>query len=264
MRSTLPRINSQRRKAKSPSFRSERWLCRIVGGSRHIALFHAANRLHQIKSSSLGWHLRALEARRIFDERLYFMGWHIPMTLPVARLLSLIAIGLCVSCSLAVETNTLNEGCPSDKKACDGQCVSTQLPQYGCANSNCVPCVMEHAKATCTGDGKCSVGACAPRFQHCPDVPDSNGCETNIYESVTHCGGCDPINDCNQQTVQNVLERKCGAGQCYISQCLDTYADCDGAFQNGCEVNLNTDSNHCGDCKVACVSPQACVLGVCQ
>jgi hypothetical protein len=27
---------------------------------------------------------------------------------------------------------------------------------------------------------------------------------------------------------------------------------------------LNTDSNHCGDCKVACVSPQACVLGVCQ
>jgi hypothetical protein len=27
---------------------------------------------------------------------------------------------------------------------------------------------------------------------------------------------------------------------------------------------LNTDSNHCGDCKVACFSPQACVLGVCQ
>jgi hypothetical protein len=37
-------------------------------------------------------------------------------------------------------------------------------------------------------------------------------------------------------------------GACAIAACIGSYENCDGKPENGCEVNLDTDLEHCGDC----------------
>ena len=45
--------------------------------------------------------------------------------------------------------------------------------------------------------------------------------------------------------------------------CAAGRADCDGDASNGCEVGLDSDPAHCGDCAVACETPDcACVNGI--
>jgi hypothetical protein len=56
----------------------------------------------------------------------------------------------------------------------------------------------------------------------------------------------------------------CIGGECsYV--CFPGFADCDGDYDNGCEVNLQNDPRHCGSCKTPCpLGPgQPCVAGQC-
>lgn len=55
--------------------------------------------------------------------------------------------------------------------------------------------------------------------------------------------------------------------QCAIAACVGNFEDCDGKDDNGCEVNLDTDVDHCGDCdapecKVS-GAVAACARGAC-
>ena len=189
---------------------------------------------------------------------------HILMIVLLRRLTITLVAGIFLSCSLAVDASALNEGCPTGTKACYGQCVSKDLPQYGCARAGCAPCGLPNATSNCsTSTGACTVAQCAPHFDNC-DTNAANGCETNTDESVTFCGGCGSVNNCDLPHRQNVQTSRCGYGVCYVYECEPGYSDCDGTFPNGCEVNLLTEANHCGDCNVACVAPQTCVSGVCQ
>src|SRR5579864_3369512 len=45
--------------------------------------------------------------------------------------------------------------------------------------------------------------------------------------------------------------------------CPAGFADCDGNPANGCEVNLNTDSQNCGACGISCPSGSHCQNGTC-
>ena len=57
-----------------------------------------------------------------------------------------------------------------------------------------------------------------------------------------------------------------------ILGCSPGYADCDGQPTNGCEINTQTDSSHCGGCNTACQLDHAtpacqqgsCVVGSCE
>jgi hypothetical protein len=91
----------------------------------------------------------------------------------------------------------------------------------------------------------------------------SFGCNIELYHDVNNCGGCG--NKCSN--VGGVPS--CGAtvnGQCSIA-CTSPNADCDGSVSNGCEVNLQSDVNHCGNCDTTCPNPahaQArCNTGTC-
>jgi hypothetical protein len=45
--------------------------------------------------------------------------------------------------------------------------------------------------------------------------------------------------------------------------CEPGWADCDMMFSNGCETNIQTDSNNCGSCGVACPAGAECMNGAC-
>ncbi|MFH0869253.1 MAG: MopE-related protein [archaeon] len=59
-----------------------------------------------------------------------------------------------------------------------------------------------------------------------------------------------------------------GARACRINGCNAGFAECDGNYGNGCEVNTNTNINNCGSCNNVCakganVSSVACNSGAC-
>jgi hypothetical protein len=52
------------------------------------------------------------------------------------------------------------------------------------------------------------------------------------------------------------------SGQCNVAMCVSGRANCDGALTNGCETDVRTSVEHCGQCGNRCVSG-ACVNGRC-
>ncbi len=52
-----------------------------------------------------------------------------------------------------------------------------------------------------------------------------------------------------------------------VDNCPEGYADCDGKTSNGCETDVSSSVDHCGDCNIVCgtnnANPQ-CVNSVCQ
>jgi len=74
--------------------------------------------------------------------------------------------------------------------------------------------------------------------------------------TVTNCCGisCPPANHATPV---------CGAGVCAVA-CTAGYASCDGASANGCEVELATNTAHCGGCGRACAAGEVCTAGACR
>jgi hypothetical protein len=54
----------------------------------------------------------------------------------------------------------------------------------------------------------------------------------------------------------------CNGGGCVFQGCDDGYADCNGDTKDGCEVDLHSDRDHCGECERSCSSTD-CILGSC-
>jgi hypothetical protein len=76
--------------------------------------------------------------------------------------------------------------CAFGKELCNGACVSVDDPLFGCGTTTCAPCSLEHAIATCAGNG-CAVGTCDPGYADCSSAAD--GCETSLSDP-SHCGAC--------------------------------------------------------------------------
>ena len=79
---------------------------------------------------------------------------------------------------------------------------------------------------------------------------------------VNNCSGCGMA--CNLANATPV----CTSATCQIKVCLGTFKDCNTVASDGCEINLNSDASHCGDCPNACSSnhvPQPlCTNAVCN
>jgi len=132
-------------------------------------------------------------------------------------------------------------------------------PQH-CGACNVV-CALPNAAATCI-NGVCTIGSCNVGFADCNGIT-ADGCEVNILNSVQNCGNCGLV--CPNVPNATVA---CVNGTCVIAGCSPGFANCDGNFANGCEVNLNNSNQHCGGCGVACQNvPNAtvfCSNGICQ
>jgi len=146
--------------------------------------------------------------------------------------------------------------CDAGEKQCDGACVATSDPAFGCAEDACKPCSLPNATAACEA-GACAVGACEGSFSNC-DGNAANGCEVDTQTDPAQCGGCG-----NPCVVPNATPT-CVAGACAVGVCKAGFTDCDGDVTNGCEAVFADDPKNCGSCGEACPPGESCVTGTCE
>ncbi len=126
-------------------------------------------------------------------------------------------------------------------------------------------CSVANGTSACNVDS-CEVASCSSgngvSWADCNGLY-ADGCERNIEMSNQRCGGCIASDaeydngqvwssggqDCTAKVgFDHVVTTSCAAGACKIEACNIGYADCDGVFADGCEVNTVTDATHCAGC----------------
>jgi hypothetical protein len=136
-------------------------------------------------------------------------------------------------CEVNIDTDVNNCG------ACDYECPS-----------------VDNGVATCIA-GECTVGLCDVPFADCNRIL-SDGCEIDLNNDIGHCGYCGMMCPIPVNGIPN-----CITGKCNIKFCMPGYADCNNHPSDGCEINLQSDPNHCGTCGTQCLSPEICYDGRC-
>lgn len=126
--------------------------------------------------------------------------------------------------------------CPRGKKKCKKRCIPRKAC---CTNANCKPSatgrVCKRGRCVCPpGRPKKCNGRCIPATQCCGVI-------------------CDLPN----------ATASCVSDECVIDSCVDGFSNCDNDAENGCETNLNEDTQHCGDCGHACNAGEHCCDGQC-
>ena len=116
-------------------------------------------------------------------------------------------------------------------------------------------CSFANASGACSA-GACHIGSCNSGFGDC-NSNGADGCETNLTNNVTNCGACGNVCSFNHAV------GACAAGACMIGSCNAGFGNCDSNPANGCEVNLQTDTNNCGACGHVCGGTQTCSAGAC-
>jgi len=83
-------------------------------------------------------------------------------------------------------------------------------------------------------------------------------------------GYCSADSDCGVGTCSTGGNCVCSQNALLVNkkcECVSGFANCDSISPNGCESNLNTDTNNCGSCASACTSawgsPRTCTNGAC-
>ena len=174
----------------------------------------------------------------------------------------------CGICGTACSLNNAVSSCASGTcqlSLCNGgfgNCDSN--PANGCETplntlSNCegcgTTCSLAHGSSECSS-GTCLLVSCNGGFGNC-DINPANGCETPL-NSLTNCGVCGTT--CGYP---NAIT-DCSSGACVFQSCASPFLDCNANLGlDGCEVNGNSDNNHCGNCATVCVGAEQCVSGSC-
>lgn len=170
------------------------------------------------------------------------------------------ATGACVAGACAVTM------CETSYGDCDGDASNgceTELR----TTANCGACGMACAEPGPGATVVCISGACVYDLQMCPtgrincNGTASDGCEIEILSDVNNCGGCR-----SRCQALNTSASTCVGGRCRVETCTAPFADCDGRYDNGCEVSLGTSTMNCGACGRVCTTANGfplCAAGEC-
>ncbi len=157
------------------------------------------------------------------------------------------ATGVCgVTCDAGFGNcdNNATNGCET--------ATTTSLAHCGACGQSCV---LANATGVCTA-GMCRVSVCAAGFLDCDGLP-LNGCEVDGRTDANNCG------QCRRTCVQPNTNSFCAAGQCQVTGCTGSFANCDGNGANGCETDLFGSAAHCGACNSTCPAGRTCQVGRC-
>jgi len=143
----------------------------------------------------------------------------------------------------------------NDLNGCEAN-TSSDINNCGGCNAKCAQ--VANATIGCSMS-KCTITACLNGFSNCDNMY-ANGCESNTQTDPNNCGACGKT--C--PNTANVASTKCGAGMCLVATCNAGFADCDGQYPDGCEINTTNDKNNCGACNKPCAVNQTCVMSVCS
>ena len=150
--------------------------------------------------------------------------------------------------------------CNSDASdGCESDLNSDPLHCGSCGQQ----CDIAHAQAGCDS-GQCVVAQCDDAFGDCNSDP-SDGCETYLNNDMENCGACGAV--CQLPHADAV----CRSGSCTTDSCDEGYGNCNRDIADGCEAELSSDAENCGDCGHACeyenaggvCSSGACSMGEC-
>lgn len=130
-----------------------------------------------------------------------------------------------------------SDGCEQDIAADPNHCGSCTTV---CSTANGLPACQS---------GSCSIG-CKSGFGNC-DGKVGNGCEIDLNTDAKHCGKCSTV--CSTNNASSI----CSGGKCQLS-CKADFDDCDGNTGNGCETDLKSDNQHCGNCSTSCSGGKTC------
>jgi hypothetical protein len=161
-------------------------------------------------------------------------------------------------CTIGGVSAACNPPCGVGKECVDGICYD----EDSCQITGC------NAHSTCSGDD-C---VCNSPWADC-DGNFTNGCETDTNSSTNHCGSCNSncAGTCDSGTCIPDPVCRGGAGcnshaTCTPLGCVcdSPYKNCDGNWNNGCEVNLLSDESNCGSCGNECGTGEYCSVGSCR
>jgi hypothetical protein len=138
------------------------------------------------------------------------------------------------------------KGCFGSFRDCDGMLANGCEANVATSALHCGSCFHPCAPPNaCDNGGECNPSTCPTGMRDC-DGDQAATCEADVRTDAANCGGCGIA--C---VVANGVGR-CSAGVCAVAGCTGTFADCNGAVGDGCEVDLATDPLHCGGCANAC------------
>ncbi len=146
------------------------------------------------------------------------------------------------------ETPGCNAGfadCNTNKQSdgCEINILSGDIVNCGACGTGCS---QNHITATCAAYN-CESGSCASGYLDCNSNKRGDGCETEIFNNLSNCGGCGVVCSTNN------ISRVCSSGNCNSGSCTSPYLDCNNNKQSdGCEINPLTDASNCGGCGKVC------------
>ena len=150
--------------------------------------------------------------------------------------------------------------CASGFGDCNGSALDGCETKLSTSPSNCGACgnscAAPHSQGVCI-NSTCASGACEMGFKDC-NASRADGCETAVSSSSTDCGDCGKI--CQPQHASGM----CTDGSCQIGACASGFDNCNGNPGDGCETDLSSDPNHCGDCATACDANLKCINSHCS
>ncbi|MFT5357984.1 MAG: alpha-tubulin suppressor-like RCC1 family protein, partial [Polyangiales bacterium] len=100
------------------------------------------------------------------------------------------------------------------------------------------------------------------------DVPSDGGPDTQADVSVGVDVG--PAPDCTEDEECNATNANAICGfedTCVVQDCVEGFADCDMAFNNGCEIHTTESADNCGRCGEVCDfdnAEESCINSVCE
>ena len=152
--------------------------------------------------------------------------------------------------------------CSSGYGNCDGNISNGCETNLNTSSSHCGSCGNAISGSYANGSASCVNGkislSCSSGYGNC-DGNISNGCETNLNTSSSHCGSCgNAISD--SLLIGSTFS--CVNGQITLT-CSSGFGDCDGNISNGCEAALKLDEMNCGSCGSKCLITQTCKAGTC-
>jgi hypothetical protein len=100
------------------------------------------------------------------------------------------------------------------------------------------------------------------------DAATSSACTEGQKQCGSSCVSLlDPATGCGDPSCHPCdlphAKATCIGGACAIEACELGFGDCNGAREDGCEVGLRTDPDHCGECGTACFPGFSCEQAEC-
>jgi hypothetical protein len=151
-----------------------------------------------------------------------------------------------------------------------GACQKCDTTTGICVANVGAACPVNHGGGACDASGNCKTTSCDLNYANCSGVCTAEG----DHSCGPTCNDCylPPNTATPHIDVANCINHACKITQCnsegpFCAGCpkIEDWSDCNNTWSDGCEIDVTTDSNNCGDCRQTCSSCQpGSPLGYCQ